>query len=109
MMLAVAALGVGCSSQANDQANANAVASQSPTTKPGPDNSEITTSVATDGTRTETRTFRNNPRVSKVVVTTTPDGKRTVRVTSAKGEERTVDKIENALEATGDAIADGAG
>ena len=71
-ILFIAAVGVGCSATADQTANANATASQSPTTttSPGPDNSEITTSVAADGTRTETRVFRNNPRVSKVVVTT---------------------------------------
>jgi hypothetical protein len=66
-ILLLAAAGIGCNTTANDTAQSNANASQSPTTSPGPDNSEITTSVAADGTRTETRVFRNNPRVSKVV------------------------------------------
>jgi hypothetical protein len=56
--------------------------------------------------RTETRTFRNNPRVSKVVVTTR-DGVRTVKVYSPNGEEREMkSNTERALDATGDAIAD---
>jgi hypothetical protein len=102
-ILLLAAFGIGCST-ANQAANT----SQTPTASPAPDNSEVTTSVSADGTRTETRTFRNNPRVSKVVVTTR-DGKKTVRVTSAKGEEREVTTDENVLEATGDKIADAAG
>ncbi|HEY0729419.1 MAG TPA: hypothetical protein VGD38_15170, partial [Pyrinomonadaceae bacterium] len=73
----LAALAAGCSqnqSNANQTANANA----SPTTTAGPDNSEITTSVDANGNRVETRTFRDNPRISRVVVTTR-DGRRTVR------------------------------
>ena len=64
-ILLLAAVGVGCNYTPNEtaQSNVNATASQSPTTSPGPDNSEITTSVSADGTRTETRVFRNNPRV----------------------------------------------
>jgi hypothetical protein len=107
----LAALGAGCSTTnetANQNANANAVASQSPTTAPAPDNSEVTTAVDAQGTRTETRTFRNNPRISKVVVTTR-NGRRTVRATSARGEEREVTTDENVLEATGDKVADAAG
>jgi hypothetical protein len=100
----------GCSTTDNVNANANAnttVATNS--TVPGPDGSEITTSVDANGVKTETRVFHNNPRVSKVVVTTPPNGRRTVRVYSAKGEEKVVDDIGDALNATGDAIADGAG
>lgn len=97
-MLLLVALAAGCAhNRAQDQA-----------TVPAPDNSEITTTVDADGTKTETRTFKNNPQVSKVVVTTR-DGKRTVRVYSPKGEEREVTTDENVLEATGDAIAKSAG
>jgi hypothetical protein len=110
-ILLLAAVGLGCSNRAGEATNATATASPSPTetTAPGPDNSEIRTTVSADGTRTETRTFRNNPRVSKVTVITDRSGRRTVRATSPSGEERVVEKVENALEATGDAIADGAG
>jgi hypothetical protein len=102
-ILLLAAFGVGCST-AHEAANATA----QETASPAPDNSEITTSVSADGTRTETRTFKNNPRVSKVVVTTR-NGTRTVRVISPKGEEREVKTDENVLEATGDKVADAAG
>ena len=99
----IAALGIGCSTTANDTANANANAAiAQATTAPGPDNSEIATSVDASGTRTETRTFRDNPRVQKVVVTTPRNGARTVKVTSRSGEERVVDTTENVLEATGE-------
>lgn len=97
------ALAAGCNQyQAGDQNSAAATAS--PTTVAGPDDSEISTSVDASGTRTETRTFRNNPHVSKVVVTTR-DGRRTVKAYSPSGEEREVNTDENVLEATGDAIA----
>jgi hypothetical protein len=101
----------GCSA-ATDNANTNvdtkAVASTD--TRVGPDNSEITTSVDANGGRTETRVFHNNPRVSKVVVTTR-DGKRTVTVYSPSGEARELNKNEpeDVLEATGTAIADAVG
>lgn len=107
MLVMLGALAAGCSShQANDLANANATAS--PTTTVGPDNSEITTSVDASGTRTETRTFRNNPHISRVVVTTR-DGRRTVKAYSPSGEEREVTTDDNVLEATGDKIASAAG
>jgi hypothetical protein len=79
------------------------------TTTEGADNSQITTATDASGVKTEARVFRNNPRVSRVVVTTQPSGQRTVRVYSATGEEKVVDNIENALEATGEAVAQAAG
>ena len=108
MVVMLAALAAGCSrNEAADQ-TANANATTSPTTTVGPDNSEITTSVDANGNRTETRTFRNNPRISRVVVTTR-DGRRTVRAYSPSGEEREVTTDENVLEATGDKVASAAG
>jgi hypothetical protein len=106
-ILLLVALAAGCSqNKAADQGAATATAS--PTTVEATDNSEITTSVDASGTRTETRTFRNNPRISKVVVTTR-NGARTVVATSRNGEERVVTSTENVLEATGDAVAQAAG
>jgi hypothetical protein len=102
-ILLLVALAAGCAHEATQTA-----ATQTPTTVPGPDNSEITTSVDASGTKTETRTFKNNPHVSKVVVTTR-DGKRTVKVYTPRGEEREVNTDENVLEATGDAVAKSAG
>ena len=102
-ILLLVALAAGCA--AHNETADNTTATTAPTTKPGPDNSEITTSVDANGTKTETRTFRNNPHVSKVVVTTTRDGKRTVKAYSASGQEREVKTDENVLEATGDAVA----
>jgi hypothetical protein len=60
--------------------------------------------------KTETRVFRDNPRLSKVVVTT-QDGTRTVRVYSPTGEEKELNKSDSrdALEETGDVIIDAAG
>jgi hypothetical protein len=114
--VAVAVLAVsvsGCSSTTNDNANANANATEavaSNDTRVGPDNSEIITSVDTNGVKTETRVFHNNPRVSKVVVTTR-DGKKTVTVYAPTGEARELNKNkpEDVLEATGTAIADAVG
>lgn len=108
-MLMLAAFAAGCtnSSTANDNVNANQGA-QAAATKPGPDNSEVTTSVDANGTRTETRVFKDNPHISKVVVTTR-NGQRTVRATSRSGEEREVKSDENVLEATGDKVASAAG
>ena len=103
----------GCSSTSNENANANANTSETVatnSTRPGPDDSEITTSVDANGVKTETRVFHNNPRVSKVVVTTR-NGQRTVTVYAPSGESRELNKNEpeDVLEATGTAIADGVG
>ena len=101
-VIALTSFFVGCSS--SDQANAN----QTITTT-GPDNSEIVTTTDSTGTRTETRTFRDNGRVARVVVTTR-DGRRTVKVYSKTGEEKELtQEIGDALTATGDKIADAAG
>jgi hypothetical protein len=89
--------------------DANTNANTDTATVAGPDNSEITTTTDNTGTRTETRVFRDNPRVSKVVVTTR-NGQRTVKVYSKTGEERELkDDVGDALTATGDKIASGAG
>lgn len=111
MIAALAILAGGCqkSTESNANANANAGETAATTTTTGPDNSEITTTTDANGVKTQTRVFRGNSRVSKVVVTTR-DGNRTVRVYSASGEERELKSdTEKALEATGDAIADAAG
>ena len=105
-ILLLAAFGVGCNQAADVSATQDPAQA---TTSPGPDNSEISTTVDKDGTRTETRTFRNNPRVSKVVVTTRKDGTRTVKATSPSGEEKVVETTENVLQATGEKVADAAG
>lgn len=102
----------GCNAT-NDNANANANATQAAATnatRVGADNSEITTSIDASGGKTETRVFHDNPRVSKVVVTTR-DGKRTVTVYAPSGEARELNKNEpeDVLEATGTTIADAVG
>ena len=95
-------------SNLNSNANADLMAGATTTTRTGPDNSEITTTTDENGVRTETRVFRNNPRVSRVVVTTR-NGQRNVRVVSRSGDEKEVNDFEEALDATGDKIADAAG
>ena len=121
MIVMLAALAAGCTkneaanANANTNANATTVANANATTdnataatRPAPDNSEVTTSVDANGNRTETRTFKNNPHISKVVVTT-HNGERTVRAYSPSGEEKEVKTNDNVLEATGDKVAAAAG
>jgi serine/threonine protein kinase len=74
-----------------------------------PDDSEIITTNA-GGLKIETRTFRNHPRVSKVVVTT-DNGKTTARIFFVNGDERELPEsaIPSALEAGGDQLASAAG
>lgn len=109
-MLAVA--GSACAT--TDAVNANANANANPTvasniTRPGSDNSEITASTDANGVKTETRVFHNNPRVSKVVVTTR-EGKRTTTVYGPTGESKDLkDEAVDVLAATGNAVADAAG
>lgn len=110
-IVALGSLAAGCAtdqtSTTNANANANTETSNTATTT-APDNSEIATTNQ-NGVKTETRTFRSNPRVSKVVVTTR-DGNRTVKVYAPSGEEREMKSgPERALDATGDAIADSVG
>ena len=108
-LLAMGAAGCNTADNANANANANANVTAATTTTEGPDNSQITTTTDASGVKTETRVFRNNPRVSRVVVTTQPSGQRTVRVYSATGEEKVVDNLEDALVATGETVAQAAG
>lgn len=107
-MLSVAVSGCNTTENANVNANANAAVAQT-TTRTAADGSVITTTTDASGVKTETRVFSGNPRVSRVVVTTTRDGRRTVRAYSATGETREVNDVGDALEATGDKIADAAG
>jgi len=108
-ILLIGTLGVGCNKSEGANANTNANASDvAASTRPAPDNSEVMTTVDANGVKTETRTFRNNPRVAKVVVTTRND-QRTVRAYSPSGEEKEINDGGDALEATGDKIADAAG
>jgi hypothetical protein len=74
-----------------------------------PDDSEIITTNA-NGLKIETRTFRNHPRISKVVVTTV-NGKTTARLFLINGDERELPEstIPSALEAGGDQLASAAG
>ena len=98
----------GCSTTEDANTNANATVATT-TTQPGPDNTEITTSVDANGVKTETRVFHNNPRVAKVVVTTR-NGERTTTVYAPNGESKDFkEKAGDALSATGNAIADSAG
>jgi DNA-binding NarL/FixJ family response regulator len=117
MIAALAILATACSQANESNGNTNAAANTNTSdtastsmTTTGPDNSEITTTTDSNGVKTETRTFKDNPRVSKVVVTTR-NGNRTVQVYSASGEQKDVSQNEppDVLHATGDAIADGAG
>lgn len=110
IVLAVAALAmfsVGCATT-DQAANANVNAAGTTTTRTAADGSEITTTTDANGVKTETRVFRNNPRVSRVIVTTR-DGRRTVRAYSPSGQDKEVNDVGDALEASGDAIADAAG
>ena len=109
MLAFLAVWAVGCA-QHDSSSNPNANNAVADTTKPGPDNSEITTKVDSSGVKTEERVFRENPRISRVVVTT-DNGKRTVKAYSPSGEEREIkeEDSKNVLEATGDDIASAAG
>lgn len=112
--VAIAILGAaaGCTTadNANVDANANANATVAQTTtRTASDGSEITTTTDASGMKTETRVFRDNPRVSRVVVTTDKGGRRTVRAYSATGESKEINDVGDALEVTGEKIADAAG
>ena len=111
-LMVLAAAGAGCATDttnvnANANSNANVVATN--TTRTLADGSEVTTSVDASGVRTETRVFRNNPRVARVVVTTR-DGRRTTTVYAPSGQSKELtQEVGDVLVVTGDAIADGVG
>ena len=72
---------------------------------------EYVTQVTEDnGVRTETRTYSNNPNISKVVITTR-SGKRTATVYNASGEQRELhtDDLDDILRKSGNDIAKAAG
>lgn len=102
----LAFFGSGCTTA--DQTNVNANVANMTTTRTAADGSVITTTTDASGVKTETRVFRDNPRISRVVVTTTADGRRTARAYSPSGEEKEINDVGDALEVTGDKIADGA-
>jgi ElaB/YqjD/DUF883 family membrane-anchored ribosome-binding protein len=109
LMALTVCFGCQSASQSNANANENANSSTAATTQPAPDNSEVTTTTDSNGTKTQTRVFRDNPNVSKVVVTTR-DGKRTTTVYSKNGEAKEIkDDVGDALNATGDKVAESAG
>lgn len=109
MLVLLTTLAVGCSGT-DTATTANSNSAVADETKPGPDNSEITTKVDATGVKTEERVFHGNPRIARVVVTTR-NGTRTVKAYSPSGEEREINKneAEDVLEATGTKIADAAG
>lgn len=107
-VLAVAGSACSTTDNVNSNANANATVASN-TTRPGPYDSVITTTTDASGVKTETRVFHNNPRVSKVVVTTR-DGKRTTTVYGPNGEAKDLkDETVDVLAGVGNAIADAAG
>ncbi len=75
-----------------------------------PDDSEIITTLDASGLKTETRTFKSNPRLAKVVVTTR-DSNKAAQAHSISGEVRDLpqDRVATALESTGDSLADAVG
>ncbi|MDQ1523773.1 MAG: hypothetical protein QOE47_1697 [Pyrinomonadaceae bacterium] len=102
---------MGNSNAANSNVSANVSAAAETTPMTGGADAEIVTTEA-NGVRTQTRTFSNNPRVQKIVVTTdTKTGKRTARVYTTGGQVRDLpeSKVDQALTATGAAVADAAG
>ena len=108
-VLAVAGSACSATDNANANANTNANTTVATTTQVGADNSEISTTTDATGVKTETRVFHNNPRVSRVVVTTR-DGKRTTTVYGPRGEAKDLkDQKVDGLAAAGNAIADAAG
>lgn len=115
--LALTILAAGCGGSDNTNAgnmnatNANSTAATETMPMTSGADGEIVTTEA-DGVRTQTRTFSNNPRVQRVVVTTdTRTGKRTARVYTTGGQVRDLpeSEVDRALTATGEAVADAAG
>jgi hypothetical protein len=115
-VLAVALM-AGCGGDATNS-NANSANATNSNTRTSMETTAPTTSipefetVVTEeaGVKTETRTYKDNPYVSKVVITTRAN-KRTAKVYSASGEERElkVENIDDVLSKGGQEIANAAG
>ncbi|MGH9898772.1 MAG: hypothetical protein ACRD4L_07995 [Pyrinomonadaceae bacterium] len=75
-----------------------------------PDGSVITTTEEADGTKVETRVFKDGS-IEKMVVRTPRTGKRTAKVITRDGRDRDVPegKIEGAFEATGEVVGKAVG
>jgi hypothetical protein len=84
--------------------NANASITQDPS------DGEITTTVE-NGFTIQTRTFKDDKRISRVVVTTAPDGTKTARVYNRRGAARDLSPsaVDSALAMNADALADASG
>lgn len=98
---------LGCGGESTTSTNTNTSDNVAKTAE----TAEYIATTSTDGgVTTETRVYKNNPRVSKVIITTR-DGKRTARVVSASGEEKELrtDDLDDVLRRTGDEIAKAAG
>jgi hypothetical protein len=126
-ILALSALAAGCADNSNtansNTTTTNTVATTTTTTEANMNavepskvsdaaDSEISETTDTSGAKVQTRTFRNDTRVSKVVVTTTKAGKRTAKVYPRDGgapRDLPENKVESALQATGNTLADAAG
>ena len=108
------ALMMGCSSGTSNTTNTtttNTANTKSSVETPVANTAEyVVTTSNENGVQTETRTYSNNPRISKVVITTR-DGKRTAKVYSVSGEEAELhtDDLDDVLRKTGNEIADAAG
>lgn len=95
----------------DESSNAAPVSDVSLQALAAPDDSEITTTLAADGLKTETRTFKSNSRIAKVVVTTRDNNIKAAQVFSLSGDVRDLPQhsVATALEATGDSLADAVG
>ncbi len=92
--VALSVMAAGCADSTNTANTNTAVTNTATTTTTNSTNTAMTNSTqASDsgdsevsemtdasGAKVQTRTFKNNSRISKVVVTTTKEGKRTTRV-----------------------------
>jgi hypothetical protein len=94
----------------NSNANSANANMRTSTETPGMTTEYETATTEASGVTTETRTYRNNPRIDRVVITTR-DGKRTARVYSRSGVERELkaDDLDTVLAKSGEEIADAAG
>jgi hypothetical protein len=74
-----------------------------------PDNSEVETLIDGFGNKTETRTFKNHPRLRFIIVRTAVDGTKTITVYGYDSDTKTLDNFAgDPINASGDEIANAA-
>ncbi|HEX5735026.1 MAG TPA: hypothetical protein VF131_19505 [Blastocatellia bacterium] len=108
LLLAVSLAAIGCAENSQSAGPPSTTATQNAQEVEKDDGSIVATTTATDGTKTEVRTFKTG-EVARVTRTTSPGRKRTATVELRDGRKADLEddsEIEQVIDASADWIAD---